>query len=331
MGVIGFIFVIFIIVIVIICVRSKSDDTVCVQSVAAVRNYNYVKYFSDDSSRISRVEWALSQKKKDLYKVKVVYTSPSGRRTTSTVINISSATISYFHQIQNRAEQEKIQKERKRIEKEAEKQRQKREKEALKEEQKAALDSKQHEYYDKINKLTDNANSQREKLIINDRQKELDRLMGGLIDRAFQIKKVKSVDSGDWYIFDNLLSSTSHEIDNIIQENQKILDYYESNDFKKIKDACKSLMDSQKEFNDYLEQKAQSISSLFGSKVVRSETVNDDRYDYIRPYKKTITPFTAEVSNAVFASAENNPMDYIVKQFYPNKSSYKKQIQKLQL
>ena len=46
-------------------------------------------------------------------------------------------------------------------------------------------------------------------------------------------------------------------------------------------------------------------------------------------YKKTITPFTAEVSATVFASAENNPMEYIVKQFYPNKSEYKEQIDKL--
>lgn len=72
-----------------------------------------------------------------------------------------------------------------------------------------------------------------------------------------------------------------------------------------------------------------SISKLFGTRVVRNETVNEDEYNYIRPYKKTITPFTAEVSATVFASAENNPLDYIVKNFYPNKSAYPDQIQKL--
>lgn len=41
--------------------------------------------------------------------------------------------------------------------------------------------------------------------------------------------------------------------------------------------------------------------------------------------------FTAEVSASVFASAENNPLDYVVKQFYSNKSLYPEQIQKLQL
>ena len=47
------------------------------------------------------------------------------------------------------------------------------------------------------------------------------------------------------------------------------------------------------------------------------------------PHSVTITPFTAEVSATVFASAENNPLDYIVKNFYPNKSAYPDQIQKL--
>ena len=72
-----------------------------------------------------------------------------------------------------------------------------------------------------------------------------------------------------------------------------------------------------------------AISHLFGTRVIRNETINDDEYNYIRPYKKTITPFTAQVSAAVFASAENNPLEYIVKYFYPNKRAYPEQIQKL--
>lgn len=46
-------------------------------------------------------------------------------------------------------------------------------------------------------------------------------------------------------------------------------------------------------------------------------------------YTKTITPFTAEVSAAVFASAENSPLEYVTKSFYPNKNLYSGQIQKL--
>ena len=88
-------------------------------------------------------------------------------------------------------------------------------------------------------------------------------------------------------------------------------------------------MSTQREFNEYINEKVQSISQLFGTRVVRNETINDDEYNYIRPYKKTITPFTADVSAAVFSSAENNPLEYVVKQFYPNKKSYPEQIQKL--
>ena len=88
-------------------------------------------------------------------------------------------------------------------------------------------------------------------------------------------------------------------------------------------------MTSQKDFNEYIREKIQSISQLFGTRVVRNETVVDDEYNYIRPYKKTITPFTAEVSSMVFASAENKPLDYVIKYFYPNKALYSEQIQKL--
>lgn len=90
-------------------------------------------------------------------------------------------------------------------------------------------------------------------------------------------------------------------------------------------------MSSQREFNEYINKKILSISHLFGTRVIRDETFSDDAYNYIRPYKKTISPFTAEVSAGVFASAENNPLEYIVKYFYPNKKSYPEQIKKLYL
>ena len=63
--------------------------------------------------------------------------------------------------------------------------------------------------------------------------------------------------------------------------------------------------------------------------MVRNETINEDEHNYIRLYKKAITPFTAEVSATVFASAENNPLEYVVKNFYPNKAMYPEQIRKL--
>ena len=51
--------------------------------------------------------------------------------------------------------------------------------------------------------------------------------------------------------------------------------------------------------------------------------------DFRITYKKTVTPFTAEVSATVFGSAENNPIGYVIKYFYPNKGKYKEQIEKL--
>lgn len=87
-------------------------------------------------------------------------------------------------------------------------------------------------------------------------------------------------------------------------------------------------MSTQREFNEYIAEKVESISRLLGTRVTRNETINEDEYQYIRPYKITITPFTAEVSAAVFASAENSPLEYVIKSFYPNKNLYPAQIQK---
>jgi len=125
------------------------------------------------------------------------------------------------------------------------------------------------------------------------------------------------------------IACIKNEIEKIVSANQQILEYYKSPDFLKIKETCEALMNSQREFNEYINEKVQAVSCLFGTRVIRNETINDDEYNYIRPYKKTVTPFTAEVSAAVFASAENNPLEYIVKYFYPNKESYPEQIRKL--
>lgn len=54
----------------------------------------------------------------------------------------------------------------------------------------------------------------------------------------------------------------------------------------KIKETCDVLMSTQREFNEYIAEKVHSISELFGTRVVRNETVHEDEYNYIRPYKK---------------------------------------------
>lgn len=200
----------------------------------------------------------------------------------------------------------------------------------LKEQQKEALAQKQHDFYNQVNAIIDYANNNRDSLIIKGSQEQLDSLIGQLFDRTVNsIKKIKSLDSEEWSLIEDFITRLKADIERIVASNQRILDYYASPDFQKIKETCEVLMSSQREFNEYINEKVHSISELFGTRVVRNETVNEDEYNYIRPYKKTITPFTAEVSATVFASAENNPLDYIVKNFYPNKSAYPDQIQKL--
>lgn len=200
----------------------------------------------------------------------------------------------------------------------------------IKEQQKEALSQKQHEYYGRVNSIIDYANANRDSLVIKDSQKQLDSLIGQLFDRTVNsIKKIKALDSEEWSLIADFIIRIKSEVEKIVSANQRILEYYESPNFLKIKETCEVLMSSQREFNEYINEKVQSISQLFGTRVVRNETINDDEYNYIRPYKKAITPFTAEVSATVFSSAENNPLEYIVKYFYPNKKSYPEQIQKL--
>lgn len=200
----------------------------------------------------------------------------------------------------------------------------------IKEQQKEALGQKQHEYYNLVNDIIDYANTNIESLVIKGSQKQLDDFIGQLFDRTINsIKKIKTLDSEEWTLIEDFMVRLKREIEKIVSDNKRILEYYESPSFSKIKETCEVLMNSQREFNEYINEKVRSISKLFGTRVVRNETVNDDEHNYIRPYRKTITPFTAEVSAAVFASAENNPLEYIVKYFYPNKKAYPEQIQKL--
>lgn len=202
----------------------------------------------------------------------------------------------------------------------------------LKEQQKEALNQKHHEYYGRVNNIIDYANANRDTLVIKGSLKQLDDLVARLFDRTVNsIKKIKAIDSEEWDIIGDYIAYTKDEIEKIVSNNQRIIAYYDSPSFIKIKETCEVLMSTQREFNEYITEKVESISKLFGTRVIRNETINEDEYEYIRPYKKTITPFTAEVSATVFASAENNPMEYVVKNFYPNKKMYPEQIQKLHL
>ncbi len=248
------------------------------------------------------------------YRIRVTYISPAGNNLGSRLIPVSEYDINRFEKdpslLMGKGEYSKY----------------------LKEQQKEALNQKQHEYYEKVNRVIDYANESRGILFLKGSLEQLDALIAQLFDRTVNsIKKIKTLDSEEWDVIKHFIAHIDEEIKKVVSKNKRILEYYESSDFLKIKETCEVLMSTQRDFNEYIAEKVESISHLFGTRVVRNETINDDEYQYIRPYKKTITPFTAEVSAAVFASAENSPIDYIIKNFYPNKAIYLEQIQKLHL
>lgn len=327
-------------------VISYYDQQVIVKSRQALEKYDDVKFFKENRECLSEAERIIKRKKQvegilrgflasndhkknsqyrrlekqinavlenvGAYRIHVEYITSAGNHLAAKTLSVSQHRLKYFTQdptvLMGKGEYNKY----------------------LKEQQKEALNQKHHEYYERVNRVIDYANAHRETLVIKGSKDQLDRLVGQLFDRTVNsIKKIKTVDSEEWGIIGDYIARCNSDIEQVVRRNKKILEYYDSPGFAKIKETCAALMSSQREFNEYIAEKVQSISQLFGTKVVRNETVNDDEYAYIRPYKKTITPFTAEVSATVFASAENNPLEYVVKNFYPNKKLYPSQIQKL--
>ncbi len=248
------------------------------------------------------------------YKINVAYITKAGNNLASRLLRITSKDVKEYinhpEYFMTKAEYNKL----------------------IKEQNREKLENKKHALYDEVNKIIDKANNCKDNLIIKSKSKELDMLISNLFDRTVNsISKIKNLESDEWEMIENLISDTRTKVDEIVSFDKKIHAYYESSDFKKIKETCSLITSSQKEFNDYIKEKAESISKLFGTRLVRNETENEDTYNFIRPYKKTITPFTCEVSSQVFSSAENNPIDYIIKYFYRNKSQYKTQIEKLRI
>ena len=200
----------------------------------------------------------------------------------------------------------------------------------IKQQSKELLEKKKKCFYDRVNKIIDFANERKDDLIVKKQVNKIDDLISKLFAGTINnIQKVKTVDSEEWLMLDKFISNIDNEVRNIINVDDLINKYYCSTDFANVKNMCDKLMQSQKEFNEYIDEKARSVSKLFGTRVTRNETNNEDTYNYIRTYKKTVTPFTAEVSATVFGSAENNPIGYVIKYFYPNKGKYKEQIEKL--
>ena len=324
------------------------DYKVSVKSSQAVEKYDDIKFFKEDESRFPNVLTVMEQKQEyrdafvkflenneytslklysrfknkieqnllntDSYYVLVKYVSPTGRKKVTKTLDITRYRIRELEEdksiLMTKAEYSRY----------------------LKAQEKDLLEKRQHAHYEKINQIIDDANKNKEILVNKNDVDELDKLIASLFDRTVNsIKKIKNNDSDEWNIINKFIAGIEADVKKITDKNNKILEYYSSEDFTRLKSTCDSLMSSQREFNEYIDEKVKSVSGLFGTNIVRDDTVIEDEYNYIHPYIKSLTPFTAEVSASVFASAENNPLDYVVKQFYSNKSLYPEQIQKLQL
>ena len=323
------------------------DDQIIVKSRQALDNYDDIKYLKEndrfeDVKRVTRkkadiknqivsflnenefgkrpqYDYVANQLKRyvslsDGYRIIVVYITSAGNNKGEKLIRFTESRIeeieSHPEYLMTKGEYNKL----------------------LKLQAKDELEEKKRLYYDKVNSIIDYANKSKDNLIVKTKEKKLDELIQQLFDRTINsIQKIKQIDSYEWDLLENYIAGIDKQVQQIVQDDKIIAQYYKSEDFARLKETCKALNASRKDFNEYIEEKAQSISKLFGTRIVRNETQNEDSFNYIRAYKKSITPFTAEVSAAVFGSAENNPIDYIIKYFYPNKSQYKEQIQNLRI
>ena len=327
---------------------NRNDDQIELNSSRAVEGYDEIRYFKENPGKLAYAISLITQKKEyknrlvrflndneyqslkiyevfknqiennllntDYYYLVVHYISPAGRKENGKLIYITESRLRYLEEekslLMTKGEYNKY----------------------LRDQATKKLEEKKHQYYQRVNEIIDFANENKDSLINKNDADEMDKLIAELFDRTVNsIKKVKSYDSEEWDFIYKVISGTDESVRKITDKNNQILNYYSSEDFATIKLTCDTLMNTQREFNEYIDEKVRSISELFGTSIVRNETTNEDEFNYIHPYKKSITPFTAEVSASVFASAENSPLDYIIKCFYPLKSRYPEQIQKLQL
>lgn len=256
----------------------------------------------------------ICMEKTKYYRIQVLYISSAGNLLGEKIIKLNNARVQQIaispELLMSKGEFNKLQKEK----------------------NKEQLENKKRDMYSRVNTIIDRGNNSKDKLIIKSNSQKMDDLITKLFDRTVNsIQKIKDINSEEWGLIDTVINSVDNDTKAILEEENQLCSYYNSESFIKLKETCDKLMQSQKDFNEYIEEKANSISQLFGTRVVRNETQNDDVYNYVRAYKKSITPFTAEVSSTVFSSAENDPIGYVIKYFYPNKTQYKEQVEKLRV
>lgn len=322
------------------------DDTIGVNSKHAFDIYDDIKYLKDKQN-IDKVIYEIDKKFKSkfdievflmnnynmpksqyrylyrelskyknklvTYKIRVVYTTSSGKIGEEKIVEINTIRANYLknnpENIMNTADYNRFMKQKEKIE----------------------LENKRGEYFNRINTIIDYYNYSKSIMIVSSFIKQLDYVMDSFLKiNIYQLENINNIYSYDWTILDEEINKLDYNIKKIISDDNMIKQYYESNDFLRIKESCEVLIQAKKEFNSYIEEKKNKITDLFGKRIKREETTHESAYNYLRPYKKIIDPFVAEVSAQVFGSAENKPLEYVVKYFYPNGMQIKKYIENLE-
>lgn len=199
----------------------KADVYVTVKSRQTLEKYDAISFFRENSEKLTEAENVIKEKAgsndEGTYIIRVRYVSPAGRKSAFKDITVRQYDIDRFKNdpslLMSKGEYNKY----------------------IKEQQKEVLEQKQHEYYNRVNNIIDYANKNRDSLVTDGGQKQLDRLIGQLFDRTVNsIKKIKVIDSEEWSLIGEFIARIKNEVEKIVSVNQQILEYYKSPDFFKI-------------------------------------------------------------------------------------------------
>ena len=235
-------------------VVSFFDEYVIVKSARQVKNYEYISFFKENRDKLTAAKKVINYKIEiskiltkflddneytehpqyprilyqinkiieccSYYRIHVSYTSPTGRSTYEAHVYVDKNRIHFLQKhpelLMGKGEYNQ----------------------RLKEKQQEELNQKQHEFYERVNQIIDYANINRETLSIKGSRERLDSLVAQLFDRTVNsIKKIKTTDSEEWGVIENFILSIETDITQIVSHNQKILEFYDSVAFQKIKET----------------------------------------------------------------------------------------------
>lgn len=129
-------------------------------------------------------------KNSEAYRIKVAYITPAGKNPMNKIISLYRNDIEKYLNdptlLMNKSELNRY----------------------LKEQAKKQLEAKQHEYYDKVNKIVDLVNDKKDSFVIKGSGDKVDDLIGKLFDRTVNsIKKIKTADSEEWDIIEKFIAN----------------------------------------------------------------------------------------------------------------------------